>query len=106
MAIAQEVLVDFQNRTVVSVTNLAWADAAHTTVVADVLFQELEAMGPVPFSTSADADTAHGLEIWNGANAGTYGPIAPFSVPVSQQITDAPEDLFGGPTLGDIFNGN
>lgn len=24
----------------------------------------------------------------------------------ASQITDAPEDLFGGPTLGDIFSGN
>ncbi|MER8619161.1 hypothetical protein NKG99_20375 [Mesorhizobium sp. M1409] len=104
--IPQEVLIDYQNRTVVSVANLRWANAQHTMLDADVLFAELEALGPVPFSTTADADTAHGREVWDKANAGDYGPIAAFSVPLNQQITDAPEDLFGGPTLGEVFHGN
>ncbi|MER9336461.1 glycoside hydrolase family 25 protein [Mesorhizobium sp. M0293] len=48
----------------------------------------------------------HDREVWDKANAGDYGPIAPYAVSVLQKITNAPEDLFGGPTLGEIFHGN
>lgn len=85
-SIPQEILLDFQNRTVLEVTNLSWADAAHSQLVADVLFQELEAMGPVPFSTSDNADTRHGQEVWDKALAGDYGPIAEFIPPTIEEI--------------------
>jgi hypothetical protein len=79
--IPQDVLADWQNRTVVSVSNLHWNNADHTMLTSDVLFQELEALGPVPFSTMADADTKHGVEIWTKAVAGDYGAIAEYVAP-------------------------
>jgi hypothetical protein len=97
------VLADFSNRTVVSVENPRWVRADHSVLDADVVFAELAVMGAVPFSTSADADTPHGLAIWAAAIAGDYGAIAEFSRPINEQITNAPDDLFGGPTLGELF---
>ena len=84
--IPQEVLQDYQNRTVIDVTNLKWHDAEHTVLDADVLFQELESMGPVPFSTSADSDTRHGLEVWTKALEGDYGAITEFVPPSLEEI--------------------
>lgn len=34
------------------------------------------------------------------------GTVDPAGISVSDQITSAPDDLTGGPTLGEIFNGN
>jgi hypothetical protein len=84
--IPQEVLHDYQNRTVVSVSNLRWNNAEHTMFTADVLFEELEALGAIPFTTTADTDTKHGLEIWEKANAGAYGAIAEYVPPTVEQI--------------------
>jgi len=39
------------------------------------------------------------------ADGGTIAPINS-DMAVSDQITNAPEDLFGGPTLGEIYDGN
>jgi hypothetical protein len=79
--ISQKVLIDHQNRTVVTVTNLRWDHAEHSMLSADVLFAELEAMGPIPFTAVPDADTAHGIELWTKDNAGDYGDIADYVAP-------------------------
>lgn len=39
-------------------------------------------------------------QIWNGS---AWGPAA---ADIDAQIINAPADLFGGPTLGEIYNGN
>lgn len=39
------------------------------------------------------------------ADGGTIAP-ADSDDALATQITDAPEDLFGGPTLGEIYDGN
>ncbi len=67
--IPTEVLTDYQKRTIVSVANLHWANAEHTLLDCDAKFAELEALGAVPFTTMPDADTKHGREIWEAANA-------------------------------------
>jgi len=84
--IPQEVLEDFHNRTVVSVENLRWNDAGHALLTADVLFRELEPLGALPFTTHDGADTAHGRLVWENALAGTYGPIAEFTPPTSEEL--------------------
>ena len=85
--IPEAVLQDYQNRTVVSVADLAWADAGQTVLNANVLFAELaEAFGSVPFSTTANADTAHGRDIWAKADAGDYGAIAAFVPPTAAEL--------------------
>lgn len=75
------VMTDYKNRTVVSVANPRWGDAAHSTLAADVVFEELQSLGAVPFSTSAGADTEHGQQVWDNAIAGQYGPIAEYVAP-------------------------
>ena len=77
----QQVLSDYQNRTVVSVSNLRWVNSDQTMFDADVLFQELEAFGPVPFTAVDGADTRHGREIWEKAINGDYGSIAEYVPP-------------------------
>lgn len=79
--IPNEVLVDYQSRTVVSVSNLKWANPEHTILDVDVVFKELESMGAVPFTTVPDADTKHGVEIWTKAIAGDYGTIPEYVAP-------------------------
>ncbi|QNQ63087.1 hypothetical protein IB024_04910 [Brucella sp. 6810] len=91
--IPQSVLTDFENRTVVSVTDLVWVDEAHTALTAKVPFAELEGFGPIPFATSADADTAHGREIWNNAISGAYSDIAAYVPPTAQQRREMMPDL-------------
>jgi len=80
---------DFQNRTVVSVSNPKWDNAEHTMLTADVLFQELEALGPIPFTSTDNADTAHGVVVWQKAIAGEYGPIADYVPPTPEQLRAA-----------------
>lgn len=43
-----------------------------------------------------------GITEWEEAG----NTISAYSPSISHQITTAPSDLFGGPTIGDIFNGN
>lgn len=80
--IPDDVLVNFQSRTIVDVKNPRWVRADHSLLDADVLFQELEALGYVAFTTMADADTPHGVQIWEDCNALVYGPIAEYVPPV------------------------
>jgi len=40
------------------------------------------------------------------AEGGTVAPAGGDDAAVEQQITSAPDDLFGGPTLGEIYHGN
>lgn len=76
------VLADYKSRTVVEVVNPRWMNAARTMFDADILFEELTQMGHIPFTATANADTAHGVEIWENGIAGDYGPIAEY-VPLS-----------------------
>lgn len=82
------------SRTINTVRNVGWADAEHTALVCEVDFDELDDEF-VPFSTSAEADTEHGLEIWQRANAGDYGVIAEYVAPVpSTDPRDYPLNKF------------
>lgn len=84
--IPQGELADYQNRTVVTVSALKWSNADHTVLTANVRFQELTSLGPIPFSTTADSDTIHGQEIWTKANDGEYGEIEDFVPPTIEEI--------------------
>lgn len=77
-----DVLQNFQDRTIVDVKNVHWSAPDNSRVDGDVLFQELEALGYVPFSAVENDDTAHGVEFWTKANAGDYGPVAPYVAPI------------------------
>lgn len=73
--------MNYHTRTVVSVASPRWDNHEHTVLTADVLFEELRGMGPLPFTTFANADTDHGVEVWEKAIAGEYGPIAEYVEP-------------------------
>lgn len=87
-AVSEAVLSDWRNRTVISVSDLRWADESKTMLNCKVLFQELSSFGAIPFTAIEDADTQHGLEIWNNATSGEYGKIADFVAPTSEQIRE------------------
>lgn len=72
-------------RTVLSVENPSWSNEDHSILTATVLFEELEGLGPIPFSTSADADTEHGRYVWDNALKNEYGPIADFVPPTADE---------------------
>lgn len=76
------ILADYKSRTVVEVLNPRWVNADHTMFDADILFEQLAPMGHIPFTAVPDADTDHGMKIWEKGIAGDYGPIAEY-VPLS-----------------------
>ncbi|KAB2656264.1 hypothetical protein F9K94_17325 [Brucella tritici] len=83
--ISEDVLNDWHNRTVISVSNLHWVDANNTMLDCSVLFEELEPLGAIPFTTCDSADTHHGRLIWERALRGDYGKIAPFIKPTPEE---------------------
>ncbi|MCV9908324.1 hypothetical protein OIV19_11945 [Brucella sp. HL-2] len=72
--------------TIIEAKNPRWASADHAYIDVDVCFEEYEDFGLQPFTTHATADTEHGLELWLKANAGEYGPIAPYVAPEPQPV--------------------
>jgi hypothetical protein len=54
---------------------------------------------PAGFSTSA-------VQLIDGVPTVVYTAAPPDTATIDQQILSAPDDLFGGPTLGEIYNGN
>lgn len=77
---------DYRIRTPVEVRNPRWMNADQTMLDVEVLFEELRPMGFVAFTTNPDADTDHGVEIWDKAIAGEYGPIAEFVPPTPEHV--------------------
>jgi len=73
-------------RTIVSVLNPRWARADHSILVADVLFAELESLGHVPFSATANEDTPQGREFWDKALLGEYGEISDYLAPAPELV--------------------
>ncbi|MEN5279023.1 hypothetical protein ABE527_19015 [Brucella sp. TWI432] len=73
-------------RTVIDVRNPVWDNQENTQFTADVHFSELTGSGFIPFTAVVNADTAHGLLIWENANAGKYGPIAAYVAPEPQPV--------------------
>lgn len=61
------------------VANPVWADASHTTVIVDVIFESLGS-APVRFNASAHDVMDYGREIYADLIAGKYGPIAEHTV--------------------------
>lgn len=61
-----------------NVANPRWADAAHTVVVVDVVFESLGA-APVKFNASPLDVMDYGREIYADLVAGKYGPIAEYT---------------------------
>ena len=88
LVIPEAVLADWRNRTVLSVAAVRWVNEEHSILDCEVIFKELEGLGPLPFTTSAQADTDHGLEIWEKAKSGEYGKIADFVAPTSEQVRE------------------
>lgn len=64
-----------------SVSNPRWADAEHTQIDCDVVFDDL---GPVkaPFTAVASGDYPYTHQIFNECVSGKYGPIAEYKPPV------------------------
>ncbi|MFI3902614.1 hypothetical protein [Ochrobactrum sp. S1502_03] len=63
---------------IICVKKPRWGSADRHALDVDVMFEEYEELGLQPFSTQASADTEHGLEIWEKAMSGEYGPIADY----------------------------
>jgi hypothetical protein len=64
--------------TVISASNLRWADASHTAI--DLLLQTAE-FGEIPFTASPDDTEQHGRDIYARAMAGEWGPVAEYQPP-------------------------
>lgn len=64
--------------------------------------------GPIWRDESGDLIVNIIIPVAGGEEFPVYedAPIQPIQKTTSEKILSAPEDLFGGPTLGEIFNGN
>lgn len=67
-------------RTINAVRNPIWADFNQTAVNLEVDFEELDGEYVLFTATSFDPES-YGVELYNNAIAGMYGPIAPFVPP-------------------------
>ena len=76
--IPQEVLLDYQSRTISDARNPVYSNAEHTMLDAEVLFEELLSMGYVPFTAHEVAETKHEEQLWLWAHEGKYGPIGEY----------------------------
>jgi len=70
--------------TILEVKNPRWSSPDGQFLDVDVLFEEYQDLGLMPFTANATADTTQGLEIWKKAKSGAYGPIAPYVEPVRE----------------------
>lgn len=64
-----------------SVSNPRWANAAHTQIDCDVVFDDLGPT-PLPFTAVASGDYPHTHQIFSECVSGQYGPIAEYTPPV------------------------
>ncbi len=65
---------------VLSVTNTVWANAEHTAVDCDVLFDQF-APEVLPFTATPTDTTDYGPQIFNDCVAGVYGPVGEYVPP-------------------------
>ncbi|WP_439857387.1 tail fiber assembly protein [Pseudomonas syringae] len=75
--------------TVISARDPRWSDLAHTSITLWVLFKEFkDTDGEMPFSASPNDSAAHGVDIFNRAVSGEFGPVLePTEETVVQQVT-------------------
>lgn len=59
--------------------------------------------GWIPFTASPNDPDPFGRDVFAQLDPATIAPYVASSVDIDGQILSAPADLFGGPTLGDIY---
>lgn len=74
------------------VKDLQWADAEHTHILMWVKFEKFNEY--LPFGANPNDSEAHGVELFNRAVAGDFGPIVEYVAPV--------EEVSPTPPSGDI----
>lgn len=80
------------NRTINSVRNPVWANSEHTAIDLEVDFDEEDAEY-VPFTASVNDPETYGVELYNNAIAGNYGPIGDKPLPENIVGVEAMEQL-------------
>lgn len=66
-------------RTITTVINPVWGDAAHTSIICQVTTKE--AGGPHPFNAMANDPEPHGQQLWTDLYDGKYGLIGAYVAP-------------------------
>lgn len=70
------------NTKIETVSDLVWADENQTTILANVKFSHLHFV--IPFQCGANYDYQHGIDFYNNAIAGEYGPIGDYVAPETE----------------------
>ncbi|KPW66788.1 Tail fiber assembly domain-containing protein, partial [Pseudomonas syringae pv. broussonetiae] len=85
---------------VISARDPRWSDMTHTYINLWVLFAEFkDTYGEVPFSASPNDSAAHGVDLFNRALAGEFGPVLePTEEAVLQQVTSQRNNLSSNAT--------
>lgn len=74
--------------TVISARDPRWADLAHTSIEMWVLFEEFkDTYGEVPFGASPKDPEPHGVDLFNRAVAGEFGPVLEPLEPLEPVVT-------------------
>ncbi|MEE4741107.1 phage tail protein [Pseudomonas alliivorans] len=86
--------------TVISVRDPRWADLTHTAISMWVLFEEFkDTYGEVPFGASPKDPEPHGVDLFNRAVAGEFGPVLePTEETIIGQVTSLQDALAGTAT--------
>ncbi|RMT82239.1 phage tail protein [Pseudomonas viridiflava] len=86
--------------TVISVRDPRWADLAHTAISMWVLFEEFkDTYGEVPFGASPKDPEPHGVDLYNRAVAGEFGPVLePTEETIVGQVMSQRDALSGSAT--------
>ncbi|MEE5118070.1 phage tail protein [Pseudomonas alliivorans] len=87
--------------TVISARDPRWADLAHTAIEMWVLFEEFkDTYGEVPFGASPKDPEPHGVDLFNRAVAGEFGPVLePTEQTILAQVTNQRDALSSTATV-------
>jgi len=70
---------------IISASNPAYVNEQNTAINLDVQFDIFPE--PVPFTATPNDPEPYGVELYNDAQAGQYGPVAPYVPPVQPVST-------------------
>lgn len=65
---------------IISANNPVYINSENTAIDLNVLFEGFP--GPVPFTATPNDTEMYGVELYNNAQAGQYGSVAPYVPPV------------------------
>jgi hypothetical protein len=73
-------------RTIVSASDPQYATPDNNIIYLSVVFEELKHLGAIPFAAAMNDVHGHGIELFERAIRGDFGPITPCSITADQML--------------------